>query len=81
MPLFIRDDEVDRLAEELRRLSHARTKTEAVRDALRHRLAEMRGAVPLSRRLEHAKALADALGEGDPTFDMKAYTDALWDDA
>lgn len=80
MPLFIRDDEVDRLAEELRRVTRAKTKTEAVRDALRHRLAEARGRVPLSARLERAKALADTMGEGDPTFDMKAYTDALWDE-
>lgn len=43
MALFIRDSDVDALAEELRRLTHAKTKTEAVRDALQARLDEIDG--------------------------------------
>ena len=27
-----------------------------------------------------AQALADAMGPSDPTFDMKAWTDAMWDE-
>lgn len=80
MALFIRDAEVDALAEELRRLTKARTKTDAVRRALRAQLAEARRALPLRARLERAKALADAMGPGDPEFDMKAYTDEMWGD-
>ena len=42
MPLFIRDDDVSALAEELTRLTKARSKTEAVRVALRHELKRIR---------------------------------------
>lgn len=80
MALFIRDPEVDALAEELRRLTRAKTKTEVVRQALQTQLAEARRALPLKERLARAKALADAMGPSDPAFDMKAFTDALWGD-
>lgn len=78
MPLYIRDDEVDALASELQRLTGARSKTEAVRGALRRSLADARSRLPLRQRLEGAKAMARAMGETDPDFDMKAFTDAMW---
>jgi antitoxin VapB len=81
MALFIRDPEVDRLAEEVRKLTNARTKTEAVRRALEDHLVRARQAKPLQARLARAKAMADAMGAGDPDFDMKAYTDQMWGDA
>ncbi len=81
MALFIRDPEVDALAEEVRKLTKTKTKTEAVRRALRAQLQEARRALPLSERLERAKALADAMGPGDPDFDMKRYTDEMWGDS
>ncbi|MGO4833862.1 type II toxin-antitoxin system VapB family antitoxin [Rhizobiaceae sp. 2RAB30] len=81
MALFIRDAEVDALAEEVRRLTRAPTKTEAVRQALRDQLARARGALPLRDRLARSKALADAMGGGDPSFDMKRFTDEMWGDA
>ena len=81
MALFIRDPEVDALAEEVRKLTKARTKTEAVRQALRLQLVQARQALPVRDRLIRSKALADAMGPSDPTFDMKAYTDALWGEA
>jgi len=80
MALFIRDAEVDALAEEVRRLTKARTKTEAVRRALKAQLEQVRRGAPLEGRLKRAKALADAMGGSDPAFDMKAYTDELWGD-
>ncbi|HXE26830.1 MAG TPA: type II toxin-antitoxin system VapB family antitoxin [Roseiarcus sp.] len=81
MALFIRDAEVDALAEEVRKLTKAKTKTEAVRRALKAQLAEARRAAPLEDRLARAKVLADAMGPSDPRFDMKAYTDEMWGDA
>jgi antitoxin VapB len=78
MALFIRDAEVDALAEEVRKLTKARTKTEAVRRALQAQLAQVRRALPVRERLVRSKALADAMGPSDPTFDMKAYTDEMW---
>lgn len=81
MALYIRDPEVDALAEEVRRLTRAKTKTEAVRDALEARLAQARSAAPGPARFARSLAMADALGPGDPEFDMKAFTDELWGDA
>jgi antitoxin VapB len=81
MALFIRNAEVDALAEEVRRLTKAKSKTEAVRRALEAQLAQARRAAPLEDRLARAKALADALGQSDPAFDMKAYTDEMWGEA
>ena len=81
MSLFIRDAEVDALVEEVRKLTKAKTKTEAVRRAPKAQLAQARRAAPLEERLARAKELADAIGPGDPGFDMKVYTDEMWGDA
>ena len=78
MALFIRDAEVDALAEEVRRLTKAKTKTEAVRRALQEQLARAQRGQPLESRLARAKALADAMGPSAWDFDMKAYTDEMW---
>lgn len=78
MALFIRDAKVDALAEEVRKLTNAKTKTEAVRCALEAQLAEMRRKRPLKERLARSKALADAMGRSDPKFDMKTFTDEMW---
>ncbi|AZN98860.1 histidinol dehydrogenase [Mesorhizobium sp. M9A.F.Ca.ET.002.03.1.2] len=81
MALFIRDAEVDALAEEVRKLTKAKTKTEAVRQALRTQLAQARRMLPVNERLARSKALADAMGLSNPAFDMKAYTDEMWGEA
>ncbi|MBV8189410.1 MAG: type II toxin-antitoxin system VapB family antitoxin [Alphaproteobacteria bacterium] len=78
MALFIRDPEVEALAEEVRRITNAKTKTEAVRRALQVQLADARRAMPLRERLARSKALADAIGPSDPAFDMKSFTDDMW---
>jgi antitoxin VapB len=79
MPLYIRDAEVDALAAEVQALTGAPTKTEAVRLALRHEIERHRKATPLQQKMQGAKALAQAIGPVDGAFDMKAFTDALWD--
>jgi antitoxin VapB len=78
MALFIRDAEVEALAEEVRKITKAKTKTEAVRRALQAQLTEARRLTPLRERLARSKAFADAIGPSDPAFDMKAYTDEMW---
>ncbi len=80
MALFIRDVEVEALAEEVRKVIGAKTKTEAVRRALQAYLTSARRGLPLEERLARSKALADALGPSDPTFDMKRFTDEMWDE-
>ncbi len=79
MPLYIRDDEVDALAVKVQAITGARTKTEAVRLALQHEIERSRGRTPLRERLAAAKAAARQIGPVDAAFDMKAFTDALWD--
>jgi antitoxin VapB len=81
MPLFIRDQDVTTMAEELTRLTKARSKTEAVRDALRHELERASASVPLRDRLARIQEKAKAIGLPNPDFDMKAYTDEMWGDA
>lgn len=78
MALFIRDAEVDALAEEVRILTGAKTKTEAVRQALRKQRDQARKTMDVGTRLARAKAMADALGASNPNFDMKAFTDEMW---
>lgn len=78
MPLFIRDDEVAAMAEELARLTKARSKTEAVRDALRHELERARAALPLRERVVRIHEKAAKLGLPNRNFDMKAYTEGMW---
>ena len=78
MPLYIRDDKVDALANELQALTKARTKTEVVLKALQHELVLVRKKLPAKDRFAEAIAMADAMGPGDPDFDMKAYMDEMW---
>ena len=61
MALFIRDSEVDALAEEVRKLTKAPTKTEAVRRALQAQLSLVRRGLPARDRMARAKAMADAI--------------------
>ncbi len=81
MPLNIRDDEVDALAVKVQAIAGARTKTDAVRLALEHEIERNRRRTPLRERLAAAKAVAQRIGPADPALDMKAFTDAQWDDA
>ncbi len=79
MPLYIRDDKVDDLATHFMKLSGAKTKTEAVRMALTAQLAAEQARKPLLDRLEPLLQQADELGAPDPDFDMKRFTDEMWD--
>ncbi|HEV7329197.1 MAG TPA: type II toxin-antitoxin system VapB family antitoxin [Bosea sp. (in: a-proteobacteria)] len=78
MPLYIRDDAVDVLAERVQRATGARTKTEAVKAALEDALARIEAEKPLRQRLARSLALADAMGEAPGDFDMKRFTDEMW---
>ena len=80
MALYIRDPEVDALAEAVQKATNAPTKTEAVRKALKAELARARTGKTIREKLAEAVALADAMGPSDPDFDMKAFTDEMWDD-
>lgn len=79
MSLYIRNSEVDELAAKVQQALGARTKTEAVRSALLMALAVSESKRSFDERNAEALALADAIGPANPDFDMKAFTDEMWD--
>lgn len=79
MPLYIRDDEVDELATKLQNLIGTTTKTQVVRQALEREISRLEAARPLEEMIARSMALADAMGAGESDFDMKAFTDEMWE--
>ena len=79
MALFIKDDRVDDLAIQYQKVIGAKTKTEAVRKALMAQIDAETHRKPLLERLEPILKRADGLGVGDPDFDMKKFTDDMWE--
>ena len=77
MALYIRDNEVDVLARQVRDATNAPNKTEAVRIALQNELERARKAVPLRERIKELQDAAKAMGPDDPDLDMKAFMDEL----
>ena len=79
VPLYIKDQQVNELAEDAVKYLGAANKTEAVRQALQAAIAEAKAKIPLEERI---KALQDEalakLGPFDPTYDHKADMDELW---
>ena len=81
MPLYIRDDEVDALAEELKAVTGAPSKTEAVRTALANELARKRAETTLEERVRKIQERARVtLGPPDPKFDFRKLREELWGD-
>ena len=81
MPLYVRDDEADELAETVKTLAGAATKTEAVKIALRNEVARLKRRRPLSQGPDAAKVLARSAAPADPILERKFVTDELWDEA
>lgn len=61
MPLFIHDDDVDRLAVELQRLTKTKTKAATVRRALLNELERARQSLPLKDRLATVRKKARSI--------------------
>ena len=79
MPLYIRDDEVDALANELKKITGANSKTDAVRTALIKQIAAAKDKVPLMERIKPSLALVAKIGTPDPYFDQKRFSDELYE--
>ncbi len=77
MPLYIKDPKAAEMAEHLRALTHANTKTEAVLKALERAIDEAQREL-LAPRLEEAVAIARQIGLRDGHFDQKAFSDEMW---
>lgn len=78
MPLFIKDPDVAEMAERLRKLTSARTKTEAVRQALKSALRAATEQPTLSDNVRAAIDIARRIGRPDPDFDQKRFSDEMW---
>lgn len=76
MPLYIKDPEVDRLTEELIGLTKT-SKVDAVKNALKHEIANHKNSRPMHERLSKSIAMARALGV-PARLDHKQVTDELW---
>lgn len=79
--LFIRDEAVNTLAVEAMKLTGADNKTEAVRAALQAAIMAAKNQIPLMKRIEAARKIAEQIGPLDPDYDAKADADALWGDS
>ena len=79
MSLYIRNQDVNRLASQVQQALGVKTKTEAVRSALILALNTAKTHQSFDERNAKALAIADALGSPNPDFDMKAFTDEMWD--
>lgn len=79
MPLFIKNEDVNELAEKFQKIGGFSSKTEAVETALRDQIALVSNKVPLLDRLEPILQQVDSMGQEDPDFDMKKFTDEMWE--
>lgn len=81
MSLYIRDNTVDELADEVMRKLGTKTKTEAVRVALQNELnrADDKTSVVDAIRLIRERVAA-RMGPHKVKFDEKAYMDEMWED-
>ncbi|SMD06891.1 type II toxin-antitoxin system VapB family antitoxin [Rhizobium sp. RU36D] len=79
MPLYVRDERVNELAEEVRKILKAPTKTEAIRQALERVMTENASEPTLAERLAKVREKYDLPQYADlETFDQKAYLDEMW---
>ncbi|MEM8976050.1 MAG: type II toxin-antitoxin system VapB family antitoxin [Pseudomonadota bacterium] len=81
MPLYIRDEDVNALADKVTKITGAQNKTEAVRAALQAQLDTVEKKKPLIERVHELQAKADKIGKVDPNFDMKKFSDEIWGDS
>lgn len=80
MPLYVRDEKVNQLAEQAQKILKAPTKTDAIRQALERVVKEEEQRPPLAERLEKIKQRYQGMGTADPEFDEKAFLDEMWGD-
>ena len=80
MPLYVRDERVNQLAEQAQKILKAPTKTDAIRQALERVVDAEERRPSLAERLEKIKQRYQAMGTDDPDFDQEAFLDEMWGD-
>lgn len=81
MPLYIRDESVNSLAEKVVKTTDVKNKTEAVRLGLKSILEKKKKEKSLLEHVHELQASLKSIGEPDPNFDMKKFTDEMWGDS
>lgn len=80
MSLYIRDSAVDELAKKVQKITRAPSKTEAVRRALENELERAKDSIPLRDRVKVIQdEVAAILGPNSEPFDMKKFSDELYE--
>ncbi len=84
MPLYVRDERVNQLAEQARQILKAPTKTDAIRQALEKvvetaKPVEEEPEKPLAERLKALQDEVQRLGKPNPDFDEKKFLDEMWE--
>lgn len=72
-------DGIVQLAEQVMRVTGTRTKTEAVRQALQAALKAAQRKTTLEDKIRPLQARVAQLGPVDPDFDIKNFTDEIWE--
>ncbi len=81
MPLYVRDERVNQLAEQAQKILKAPTKTDAIRQALERVVEAEEQRPPLAERLEKIRAKYNMPAyESLEPFDEKAFLDERWGD-
>jgi antitoxin VapB len=82
MPLYVRDERVNQLAEQAQKILKAPTKTDAIRQALERVVQAEEQRPPLAERLEKIRAKYNMPAyESLKPFDEKAFLDEMWGDS
>ncbi|MCL6706809.1 type II toxin-antitoxin system VapB family antitoxin [Pseudomonas sp. R2.Fl] len=84
MPLYVRDERVNQLAEQARKILKAPTKTDAIRQALERVVGDFAASEeptkpPLAERLKAIRDRYQSMGTPNPDFDEKAFLDEMWE--
>jgi antitoxin VapB len=79
MSLFIKDPEVGALVKELQAIMHGPTKTEAVKTAIKEKIAREKQKMSRAERLESIQRRYREMGQPDPGFDFKVFADDLYE--
>lgn len=81
MPLYVRDEKVNQLAEQAQKILKAPTKTDAIRQALERVVQEDEQRPSLSERLQKLRRKYNMpTYESLAPFDEKAFLDEMWGD-
>jgi antitoxin VapB len=81
MSLFIRGEEVNALARQVQKATKAKSKTEAVKNALRNELERAGKPITLQSRIKKYQQMTRDLGPDNRDTNLKDFMDDMWGEA